>query len=32
MRKEFDYSKLADRTFDRETVNYIGLIHEYKGR
>lgn len=32
MRKEFDYSKLADRTFDKETINYIGLIHEYKGR
>lgn len=32
MRKEFDYSKLAERAFDRETINYIGLIHEYKGR
>lgn len=32
MRKEFDYSKLAERTFDKETINYIGLIHEYKGR
>lgn len=32
MRKEFDYSKLATRCFDRETINYVGLIHEYKGR
>lgn len=32
MRKELDYSKLRERTFDRETINYIGLIHEYKGR
>lgn len=32
MRKEFDYSRLAMRTFDREIINYIGLIHEFKGR
>ena len=32
MRKELDYYKLRERTFDRETINYIGLIHEYKGR
>lgn len=32
MRKELDYFKLGERTFDRETINYIGLIHEYKGR
>lgn len=32
MLKEFDYSKLSDRTWDREIVNYVGLIHEYKGR
>ena len=32
MRKEFDYSRLASRTFDREIINYIGLIHEFKGR
>ena len=32
MRKEFDYSKLAIRTFDKEIINYIGLIHEFKGR
>lgn len=32
MRKELDYFKLRERTFDRETINYIGLIHEYKGK
>lgn len=30
--KYFDYSKLKDRKWSREVVNYIGLIHEYKGR
>ena len=29
--KEFDYEKLAERTWDKEVLNYIGLIHEYKG-
>ena len=28
----FDYSALASMTWDRETVNLIGTIHEYKGR
>lgn len=32
MKKIFDYSKLIDRKFDKETINYIGLIHEFKGR
>lgn len=32
MKKEFDYSKLATKTYDKEVVNYIGLIHEYRGR
>lgn len=32
MRKVFDYSKLEIRTWDKEILNYIGLIHEYKGR
>lgn len=31
-RKVFDYSKLVDRKFDKEIINYIGLIHEFKGR
>ena len=30
--KNFDYSLLRARTFDREVINYIGLIHEFKGR
>lgn len=32
MYKVFDYSKLENRTWDKEILNYIGLIHEYKGR
>lgn len=32
MIKEFDYSKLSQRNWDKEIINYIGLIHEYKGR
>lgn len=30
--KNFDYSKLADRTWDNEIVTYIAQIHEFKGR
>ena len=30
--RNFDYSLLGARTFDREVINYIGLIHEFKGR
>lgn len=32
MRKIFDYSSLVNRTFDNEILNYIGLIHESKGK
>lgn len=32
MYRVFDYSKLAERTWDKEVLNYIGLIHEFKGR
>ena len=32
MYKVFDYSKLESRTWDKEILNYIGLIHEHKGR
>ncbi len=32
MKKDFDYSQLINRKFDKEIINYIGLIHEYKGR
>jgi len=28
----FDYKKLTERKFDKEVLNYIGLIHEFKGR
>lgn len=30
--RDFDYKELIERTFDKEILNYIGLIHEYKGR
>lgn len=30
--RQFDYSKLADRTWDNEIVSYISKIHEYKGK
>lgn len=32
MRKVFEYSSLANRTFGKEILNYIGLIHELKGK
>lgn len=30
--RSFDYSLLADRTWDSEILSYIGQIHEYKGK
>ena len=30
--REFDYSKLSDRTWDNETISYLSKIHEYKGK
>lgn len=30
--KTFDYSKLADRTWDNEIVSYLTQIHEFKGK
>lgn len=30
--KNFDYSKIKERKWDNEILNYLGLIHEYKGR
>ena len=30
--KYFDYSKLKTRQWPKEVVNYVGLIHEFKGR
>lgn len=32
MRKLFDYSKFEKKGWDKEVINYIGLIHEFKGR
>lgn len=30
--RQFDYSKLKDRLWDTETVNYLSQIHEQKGK
>lgn len=30
--RTFDYSNLADRTWDNEIVSYLAQIHEYKGK
>ena len=30
--RQFDYSYLADRTWDNEIMLYISKIHEYKGK
>ena len=30
--RHFDYSGLKDRTWDNEVINYLSLIHEYKGK
>lgn len=30
--RQFDYSYLADRTWDNEIISYISKIHEYKGK
>lgn len=30
--REFDYSKLKERTWDNEILAYIAQIHEYKGK
>lgn len=30
--RTFDYSNLADRTWDNEIVSYLTQIHEYKGK
>ena len=30
--RRFDYTALKDRTWDNEIINYLSLIHEYKGR
>ncbi len=30
--RSFDYSRLADRTWENEIISYISKIHEYKGK
>ena len=30
--RDFNYSALAEKLWDTETVNYLSLIHEYKGK
>lgn len=30
--RNFDYEKLADRTWDNEILSYVAQIHEYKGK
>lgn len=30
--RQFDYTYLADRTWDNEIISFIAKIHEYKGR
>ena len=30
--REYDYSNLADRTWDNEIISYISQIHEFKGK
>ena len=30
--REFDYSKLTEKTWDNEVISYLSKIHEYKGK
>lgn len=30
--RHFDYASLINKTWDNEIVNYLTLIHEYKGK
>ena len=30
--RQFDYTYLADRTWDNEIISFIAKIHEYKGK
>ncbi|SCI69999.1 Uncharacterised protein [uncultured Clostridium sp.] len=30
--RNFDYHKLAERTWDNEILSYVAQIHEHKGR
>ena len=30
--RRFDYSELINKKWDNEVINYLSLIHEYKGK
>ena len=30
--RRFDYAVLENKTWDNEVINYLSLIHEYKGK
>ena len=30
--RHFDYTSLKNRTWDNEVINFLSLIHEYKGK
>ena len=30
--RHFDYTELQNKTWDNEVINYLSLIHEYKGK
>ena len=30
--RRFDYTELKNKTWDNEVINYLSLIHEYKGK
>ena len=30
--RHFDYTSLINKTWDNEVINYLSLIHEYKGK
>lgn len=32
MTREFDYNNLKEKSWDKDVLGYIGLIHEYKGK
>ena len=30
--RHFDYTELINKKWDNEVINYLSLIHEYKGK
>ena len=30
--RRFDYTELINKKWDNEVINYLSLIHEYKGK